>query len=77
MDAGIPNCLAGSAIAKKARAVVKRGPFRKQPCWQPRIRLYTQPKLDVTRAGSSPFAHCSLDTHTSGEHTQAQARAQT
>ena len=33
-----------------------------------RIRLYMQPKLHVTRAGSSPFAHCSLDTHNSGEH---------
>ena len=52
--------------------------FEKQPCRHPRIRLYMQPKLDVTRAGSSPFAHCSLDTHNSGEHTHtAQARAQT
>ena len=39
--------------------------FEKQPCRHPRIRLYMQPKLDVTRAGSSPFAHCSLDTHNS------------
>ena len=30
MDAGIPHCLAASAIAKKARAEVKRGPFPRQ-----------------------------------------------